>query len=322
MKLSKKDSRIYVSAHEGLVGSAIVRILLKAGYTNILTRTHQELDLLDTLKTREFFERERPEYVFCAAAKVGGIWANQSFPADFIYQNIMIQTNVIDLSYRYGVKRLIFFGSSCSYPKFAQAPIKESDLLKGQLEPTSEPYAVAKIAGIKLLEAYNRQHSTDFVTLIPSNLYGKNDHAGQEAHVVAALIERFHLAKLNKDKNVIIWGSGRARRDFLYVDDLARAALLVMEAETLPWDIINVATGVETSIKDLAFLIKKIVGFEGEVIFDRTKPDGIPSRLLDISRILSFGWKPEVTLEGGIRLTYEWYRDFVASAKQGKATVS
>lgn len=305
----KKDSRIYVSGHGGLVGSALVRVLKKKGFRNMVLRTHRELDLTDRAAVCRFFRSSRPEYVLHAAAKVGGISANSRAPADFIYQNLAIQTNIIDLSFRSGVSKLLFFGSSCFYPKFARVPIREESLLAGPVEPTNEPYAVAKIAGLKMCQAYNRQHGTDFLTVVPANIYGPGDHFGEDGHVVASLVRRFHKAKQEGASAVTIWGSGRPKRDFLFVDDLAEACLLLMRREARPAaDVLNVGSGRETSIRSLASLMAGVVGFRGRIVFDVSRPDGIPRRFLSNQRILAFGWRPQVGLAEGLRMTYAWYR--------------
>ncbi len=311
-----RDSRIYVAGHRGLVGSAIVRCLRQKGFDNILTRTHSELDLKDQRAVMAFFRDERPEYVFLAAAKVGGIYANNAYPADFIYDNLMIEANVIHSAFSYGVKRLLFLGSSCIYPKFAPQPMKEEALLTGKLEPTNEPYAIAKIAGIKLCESYNRQHGTDFRSLMPTNLYGPGDNFHPtDSHVIPALIRRFHEAKVKNLNEVVVWGTGKARREFLYVDDLADACLFVMQlphntyrSVTEPMcSHINVGTGFDLSIRELANLIREVTGFEGKIIFDSSKPDGTPRKLLDTSKIKKLGWEHKTDLKDGLRMTYEWY---------------
>ena len=311
-----RDSRIYVAGHRGLVGSAIVRCLRQKGFDNILTRTHSELDLKDQRAVMAFFRDERPEYVFLAAAKVGGIYANNTYPADFIYDNLMIEANVIHSAFLYGVKRLLFLGSSCIYPKFAPQPMKEEVLLTGKLEPTNEPYAIAKIAGIKLCESYNRQHGTDFRSLMPTNLYGPGDNFHPtDSHVIPALIRRFHEAKVKNLNEVVVWGTGKARREFLYVDDLADACLFVMQlphntyrSVTEPMcSHINVGTGFDLSIRELANLIREVTGFEGKIIFDSSKPDGTPRKLLDTSKIKKLGWEHKTDLKDGLRMTYEWY---------------
>jgi len=304
MKLS--DS-IYVAGHTGLVGSAIVRLLQKRGFNNILTKTHEELDLKDQMQVREFFKENSPDFVFLAAAKVGGILANWNNPAEFIYDNLMISTNVIHQSYVVGVKKLLNLGSSCIYPKFAKQPMNESSLLTGLLEPTNEPYAIAKIASIKLCDSYRRQYGADFISAMPTNLYGPNDNFDLEtSHVLAALIRKIHEAKKKSAKFVEIWGTGTPRREFLYADDLADALLFLMEnfSDAGP---INVGVGEDISIQELAELISKIVGFEGKLEFDKSKPDGTPQKLLDVTRLRELGWIPKLSLEEGVRLTYEWY---------------
>lgn len=302
-----KEAKIYVAGHRGLVGSAILRKLRAEGYSNIVTRTHQELDLTNQQAVYQFFEVERPEYVFLAAAKVGGILANSTYPADFIRENLLIQTNVIDAAYRYGVKKLLFLGSSCIYPKFAPQPIKEEYLLTGALEPTNEPYAVAKIAGIKMCQAYNKQYGTNFISVMPTNLYGPGDNFDLEtSHVLPALIRKFHEAKVTGAPYVVVWGSGTPRREFLHVDDLADACVFLMNNYDSS-EIINIGVGEDLTIAELAQLIKKIVGYKGEIVFDRTKPDGTPRKLLDVSKLFNLGWRPRIRLEDGIRSTYEWF---------------
>ena len=374
-----QNAKIYIAGHRGLVGSAILRKLQSEGYTNIITRTHAELDLTRQADVESFFEQERPEYVFLAAAKVGGILANNTYPADFIYINLMIQTNVIHAAWEYGVKKLLFLGSSCIYPKFAPQPMKEEYLLTGELEPTNEPYAVAKIAGIKMCQAYNRQYGTDFISVMPTNLYGPNDNFDlMNSHVLPALIRKFHLAKLlakgdfeqirqdfmtygnreiiingrkisinentpeeeillalahfgitssphdrihaspHQPVKVTLWGTGSPRREFLHVDDLADACVFLMfhpripasshppiDASTHP--LINIGTGKDIPIKELAEMVKEIVGFEGDINWDSTKPDGTPRKLLDVSKLRSLGWEEKIKFADGIRQTYEWY---------------
>lgn len=302
-----KEAKIYVAGHRGLVGSAILRKLQSEGYSHIITRTHRELDLTDQQAVYRFFEGERPEYVFLAAARVGGILANSTYPADFIRENLLIQTNVIDAAHRYGVKKLLFLGSSCIYPKFAPQPLKEEYLLTGALEPTNEPYAVAKIAGIKMCQAYNRQYGTNFISVMPTNVYGPGDNFDLEtSHVLAALLRKFHEAKVSGAPHVVVWGSGTPRREFLHADDLADACLFLMNNYDSS-EIINVGVGKDLTIAELARLIKEIVGYEGEIVFDTTKPDGTPRKLLDVSRLFGLGWRPQVRLEDGIRSTYEWF---------------
>ncbi|NOZ74847.1 MAG: GDP-L-fucose synthase [FCB group bacterium] len=302
-----RDSKIYVAGHRGMVGSAIVRRLRREGYENLVLRTRQELDLLDQAAVRAFFERERPEYVFLAAAKVGGILANNTYRAQFIYENLQIQNNVIHYAYESGVKKLLFLGSSCIYPKFAPQPMKEEHLLTGTLEPTNEPYAIAKIAGIKMCEAYWDQYGCRFISAMPTNLYGPNDNFDlQTSHVLPALIRKFHEAKVQHRPFVEIWGTGTPRREFLHVDDLADACVFLMQHYEEK-QFINVGVGEDISIKELAGLIQEIVGYEGELRFDTSKPDGTPRKLLDVQRIHALGWKAKIPLKEGIRMTYEWF---------------
>lgn len=305
----EKGAKVYVAGHQGLVGSAILRKLTSEGYSNIVTRSFQELDLRDQTAVNEFFKKEQPEYVFLAAAKVGGILANNTYPVDFLRDNLLIQTNVIDAAYRYGSRKLLFLGSSCIYPKFAPQPIKEEYLLTGELEPTNEPYAIAKIAGIKLCQAYNRQYQTNFISVMPTNLYGPGDNFDLEtSHVIPALIRKFHEAKIKGKDQVVVWGSGKPFREFLHVDDLADACLFLMSNYNSS-EIINIGTGKDLSIAELAYLIKDIVGYDGNIIFDTSKPDGTPRKLLDVSKLFNMGWKPRITLEEGIRSTYSWYQE-------------
>ncbi|HEY9855442.1 MAG TPA: GDP-L-fucose synthase [Stenomitos sp.] len=302
-----RDARIYVAGHRGLVGSAIVRKLEAKGYENLVLKTSRELDLRDQVATRAFFEEERPEYVFLAAAKVGGIHANDTYPADFIADNLAIQQNVLTASKDVGVTKLLFLGSSCIYPKLAPQPIKEDYLLTGPLEPTNEWYAIAKIAGIKLCQAMNRQYGTRFISAMPTNLYGPNDNFDLvTSHVLPAMIRKFHEAKLNGTP-VTLWGSGTPRREFLHVDDLADASLFLMRRYE-GQDPLNVGTGTDVTIRELAELIAETVGFEGEVVWDNTKPDGTPRKLLDVSRLNDLGWKARVPLLSGLQDTYAWYR--------------
>jgi GDP-L-fucose synthase len=316
MNKIKKNSKIFVAGHNGMVGQAIVRSLALSGFSNIVTRSHLELDLLVQQDVQGFFEAELPEYVFLAAAKVGGIHANNTFPGDFIYSNLTIQNNVIVAAYKYNVKRLLFLGSSCIYPKNAPQPMSENALLTGPLESTNEPYAIAKIAGIKLCESYNRQYGTQFRSVMPTNLYGENDNFHPEnSHVIPALMRRFHEAKINNEKNIVVWGTGRARREFLHVDDMASACLHVMGlpqekylGNTEPMlSHINIGSGREIAIKDLSILMKKVTGFEGEICFDATKPDGPPRKLLDISKLITMGWQPSIELEKGLIQTYDYF---------------
>ena len=302
-----KDSKIFVAGHRGLVGSAIVRNLMKKGFTNLLLKTREELDLLDDKVVKEFFETNKPEFVFLAAAKVGGIIANRDHPAEFIYENLKIQNNIIHNSYLTGVKKLLFLGSSCIYPKFAENPIKEESLMTGKLEPTNDAYAVAKIAGITMCQAYNKQYGTKFISVQPTNLYGPNDNFDlTSSHVLPALIRRVHDAKLRGDKSITIWGTGTPRREFLHVDDLADALLFLMDKYNEN-DILNIGWGQDITILELTQLICRIVGFEGTIETDTSKPDGTMRKLLDVNRLTSLGWKPSITLEDGIRTTYDWY---------------
>ena len=309
---------VYVAGHRGMVGAAIVRSLLRAGRKEILTRTHSELDLTDQALVRGFFMQEQPAGVFLAAARVGGIHANNSYPAEFIYQNLMIEANVIDAAWRAGVERLLFLGSSCIYPRLAEQPMSEAALLTGALEPTNEPYAVAKIAGIKLCESYNRQYGTHYRSVMPTNLYGPGDNFDlQNSHVIPALIRKFHEAKENGDATVTVWGSGNARREFLHVDDMADASVFVMEladaeyqAATEPMlSHINVGTGSDLSIRELAELIREVVEFSGEIVFDTSKPDGAPRKLLNVDRLKGMGWEAKIGLRDGLKEVYRWYQD-------------
>jgi GDP-L-fucose synthase len=305
----EKNAKIYVAGHRGMVGSAIYRKLLKEGFTNLLIKTSSELDLRDQNAVTDFFETEKPAYVFLAAAKVGGIVANNTYRADFLYENLCIQNNVIHQSYKNGVKKLMFLGSSCIYPKLAPQPLKEEYLLTGLLEETNEPYAIAKIAGIKMADAYRAQYNCNFISVMPTNLYGYNDnYHPQNSHVLPALIRKFHEAKVNGTTEVNIWGSGAPMREFLFADDLADACYFLMQNYNDP-GLVNVGTGVDLTIKDLALLIKKIIGFEGELTFDSSKPDGTPRKLMDVSKLHALGWKHQIELEEGIKLAY---RDFLS----------
>jgi len=302
-----KTSKIYLAGHTGLVGSAIMRKLESEGYMNIITRTFEELDLTDQKATREFFEKERPEYVFLAAAKVGGIHANNTYPADFIYINLMIECNVIKAAHEFGVKKLLFLGSSCIYPKMAPQPIKEEYLLSSYLEETNEAYALAKISGLKMCQYFNKQYGTNFISVMPTNLYGPNDNFDlNTSHVLPALIRKFHEAKINNDPYVEIWGTGAPRREFLYVDDLADACLFLMKNYSGD-DFFNIGTGEDVTIRELAELIGEVVGYKGELRFDTSKPDGTPRKLLDVSRIRKAGWRNKIELNKGIEMTYEWF---------------
>lgn len=300
----EKNAKIYIAGHRGMVGSAIHRKLTASGYTNIVTRTSSELDLRNQQAVADFFSTEKPDYVFLAAAKVGGIVANNTYRADFLYENLAIQNNVIHQSYLTGVKKLMFLGSSCIYPKLAPQPLKEEYLLTGLLEETNEPYAIAKIAGIKMCDAYRAQYNCNFISVMPTNLYGYNDnYHPQNSHVLPALIRKFHEAKTNNTPEVIIWGSGSPMREFLFADDLAAACFFLMETYNEP-NLINIGTGEDLTIKDLALLIKKVVGFEGDLTFDSTKPDGTPRKLMDVSKLHALGWKHQIELEEGITLAY------------------
>lgn len=302
-----RASRVFVAGHNGLVGSAIVRALKRANYSQLLLRRRSEVDLTDARAVDSFFREEKPEYVFLAAAKVGGILANSSFPADFIRDNLAIQLNVIDAAFRHGTTKLLFLGSSCIYPKFAPQPIHESALLTGPLEPTNEWYAIAKISGIKLVQAYRRQHGFQGICLMPTNLYGPGDNFDiKSSHVLPALMRKFHEAHVSGSPEVVVWGSGTPRREFLHVDDLADASLHLMLNYDQE-DIINVGTGTDLTIAELANLIGQVVGYKGKIVFDSTKPDGTPRKLLDVSRINAAGWTARIDLKNGIRQTYEWY---------------
>lgn len=301
----EKNTKIYVAGHRGMVGSAIYRKLIATGHTNVITRTSSELDLRNQQDVADFFESEKPEYVFLAAAKVGGIVANNTYRADFLYENLSIQNNVIHQSYKTGVKKLMFLGSSCIYPKMAPQPLKEEYLLTGLLEETNEPYALAKIAGIKMADAYRAQYGCNFISVMPTNLYGYNDnYHPQNSHVLPALIRKFYEAKVNGATEVSIWGSGTPMREFLFADDLADACYFLMENYDEP-DFLNIGTGHDITIKELALLIKEITGFEGELTFDSEKPDGTPRKLMDVSKLHALGWKHKTELEEGIRLAYQ-----------------
>lgn len=311
-----KTSKIYVAGHTGLVGSALVRALRACNYTNIITRTSAQLDLRNQQAVNDFFATERPEYVFLAAAKVGGIHANNTLRAEFIYDNIMIEANIIHAAYRYGVQKLLFLGSSCIYPRNCPQPIKEEYLLTGPLELTNEPYALAKIAGLKMCESYNCQYGTNFIACMPTNLYGPYDNFDLvSSHVLPALIARMQQAKINGDKQVVVWGSGTPRREFLFVDDLALALIFLMNHYNgnLP---VNIGTGQDVTIAELALLIKDAVGFTGELIFDSSKPDGTPRKLLDVSCINNLGWCAQTTLRDGIAHTVAWYTAHIAAVRE------
>lgn len=303
----EKDSKIYVAGHRGLVGSAIVRQLEKQGYTNLVYRTSSELDLKDKASVDAFFKTEKPEYVFLAAAKVGGIVANNEYPADFIRDNLLIQTNTIDAAYRNAVKKLLFLGSTCIYPKFAAQPMNEDSLLTGELEPTNEPYAIAKIAGIKMCESYNRQYGTNYISVMPTNLYGPNDNFDLEtSHVLPALMRKFHEAKEENKSEVEVWGTGSPKREFLYSDDLADATIYLMNNYNGN-QFVNVGVGKDLPVKELAEKIKKVVGFKGEIVFNTSKPDGTPRKLVDVSKLNELGWQAQTTLDEGLEKAYDWF---------------
>jgi GDP-L-fucose synthase len=307
-----QDALIYVAGHNGMVGSAIVRKLKKEGYKNLLLRSSSELDLRNPGDVEQFFQTNKPEYVFLAAAKVGGIQANNIYRAEFLYDNLMIQNNVIHQSYVHDVKKLLFLGSSCIYPKLAEQPMKEDALLSGYLEQTNEPYAIAKITGVKMIENYARQYGCNFTSVMPTNLYGPNDNYDlQNSHVLPALIRKFHEAKLENKDSVVVWGTGSPLREFLHVDDLAEACFFVMESYD-HYEFLNVGSGKELSIKDLALTIKKVVGFEGELVFDTTKPDGTPRKLMDSSKLMNLGWSPSIDLEQGILREYVNFQEVYA----------
>ena len=322
-----KNAKIYIAGHRGLVGSAILENLQNRGYTQLLYRTHEALDLLDQRSVEAFFEQEKPDYVILAAAKVGGIVANNTYRADFIYENLQIQNNIIHQSYLHRVKKLLFLGSTCIYPKNAPQPMSEESLLTSTLEYTNEPYAIAKIAGIKMCESYNLQYGTNFISVMPTNLYGKNDNFDLEtSHVLPALLRKMHEAKINNKENMVIWGSGKPRREFMYNEDMADACVFLLEnrnfedtytkeSQEIRNTHINIGTGVDISIQELALLIQKIVGFEGELIFDTTKPDGTMVKLTNPSKLHALGWRHKVELEEGIRQVYAWY---LAKEKESK----
>lgn len=304
----KKKSKIFVAGGQsGLVGTAIVRSLKAKGYKNIIVKTRSELDLLDVGQVEDFFKKEKPEYVFLAAAKVGGIWANKTQKADFIYDNLQIQVNMIYNAWKYKVKKLLFLGSSCIYPKMAPQPIKEDYFMTGRLEETNDAYAVAKIAGIKMCQSFNEQYKTNFISVMPTNLYGPNDNFDlKNAHVIPALLRRFHEAKINHKPTVTLWGSGAVYREFLYVDDLASACVFLMEKYN-DSEIINIGSGQDMTIRELAEKIKQVVGYKGTIVWDRTKPDGTPRKLLDTTKINKLGWKPKISLAHGLKKVYHWF---------------
>lgn len=305
----EKNAKIYVAGHRGLVGSAIMRCLEQHGYENIVVRTHAELDLRNQEAVNCFFAEEKPDYVFLAAAKVGGIWANSQAPADFCYDNLMISANVIHAAYTYQVKKLLFLGSSCIYPKMAPQPIKEEHLLTGSLEPTNEGYALAKISGMQLCKFYRRQYHCDFISAMPTNLYGINDNFDlTSSHVLPAMIRKFHEAKVQNNPEVVLWGTGKVLREFLYVDDLADALLHLMNHYSAESHV-NVGTGEDLSIHDLALLVKEVVGYEGRIVYDTSKPDGTPRKLLDVSLLHSTGWHHQTSLREGIETVYHWFKN-------------
>lgn len=318
------DQKVFVAGHRGMVGSAIVRQLQEKGYQNIITATHSELDLTDQHAVNKFFKTNKIDQVYLAAAKVGGIHANNEYPADFIYQNLMIEANVIHAAHQNDVQKLMFLGSSCIYPKFAQQPMKESELLTGVLEATNEPYAIAKIAGIKLCESYNRQFGHDYRSVMPTNLYGPHDNFHPEnSHVIPALLRRFHQAVQDGLDEVVIWGSGTPMREFLHVDDMAAASIYVMELDSAIFKVntqpmlshINVGTGVDCTIRELAETVAKVTGFRGKLRFDATKPDGTPRKLMDVNRLGQLGWKASINLEDGLKDAYQWYLDHIEQAR-------
>lgn len=315
MNSLEKEAKIYVAGHRGMVGSSILRHLLAQGYSNLILRTSAELDLRNQAAVDTFFAQEKPDYVFLAAAKVGGIVANNTYRADFLYENLAIQNHVIHASFVHQVKKLMFLGSSCIYPKMAPQPLKESYLLSGFLEPTNEPYAIAKIAGIKMCEAYRAQYGCQFISVMPTNLYGMNDNYDLEnSHVLPAMIRKFHEAKLRGDKSITLWGTGSPKREFLYADDLAKACLYLMENYNES-EFVNIGTGEDVSILELAEMVKKIIGFEGAIHWDTSRPDGTPRKLMDVSKLHQLGWKHEVELLDGIQLAYQ---DFLQNPKSRK----
>ena len=310
------NDKIYIAGHRGLVGSAIVRQLESRGFTNLLMRMHKDLDLTNQADVQDFFNKEKPDYVILAAGKVGGIHANNTYPADFIYQNIMIEANIINSAYKHKVKRLLFLGSSCIYPKSVEQPMREDAILTNVLEPTNEPYAIAKIAGIKLCESYNRQYGTDFRSVMPTNLYGINDNFHPEnSHVIPALMRRFHEAKIKNDSEVVVWGTGNAMREFLHVDDMAKASLFVLELDKEIYRLntkpslshINIGTGKDVTIREMAEIMKKVVRYKGKLTFDTTRPDGAPRKLIDVTTLKNMGWSYNIDLEDGLTQIYNWY---------------
>lgn len=313
--LFDKNAKIYVAGHRGLVGSALVRRLEAGGFRRLVLRTHAELELADQADVRAFFDEERPDYVFLAAAKVGGIHANSTYPADFITNNLQVQTNVVESARRVGVKRLMFLGSSCIYPRLCPQPMKEEHLLSGPLEPTNKPYAVAKIAGLVMCQAYNRQFGTRFISVMPTNLYGPNDNFHLEnAHVLPTLLRRFHEAKSAGTPEVVLWGSGNPRREFLHVDDMADACVFLMGLLDAP-DLVNIGLGTDVTIRELADMIRDVTGYPGKFRFDTSKPDGPPRKLLDVSQLSALGWKAKIPLREGLESTYRWLKDHASSIR-------
>jgi GDP-L-fucose synthase len=311
------ESKVYVAGHRGLAGSAILRRLASTGYSNIVTRAREELDLVSLPAVERFFATEKPDYVFLAAARVGGILANTTYPVEFLRDNLYIELNIIQAAFRHGVKKLLFLGSSCIYPKFAPQPIREESLLTGELEPTNEPYALAKIAGIKLCQAYNSQYGANFISIMPTNLYGPGDNFDlRTSHVLPALMRRFHEAEERNDPSVTVWGSGTPRREFLHVDDLADACVYLMNTYSGS-AIVNVGVGEDISISELAELIRDVVGYRGRIQYDTTKPDGTPRKLLDVSKLHDLGWEASITLREGLEQTYAWYRTTYAAGARG-----
>lgn len=304
-----KNSKIFIAGHRGLVGSAIVRFLKAKKYTNLILKTRSELDLTNQTDVNNFFDKYKPDYVFMAGAKVGGILANKIYPAEFIYENLVIETNIINAAYKNKIKKLLFLGSSCIYPKMAPQPIKEEHLLSSSLEKSNEAYAIAKIAGLKLCEYYNKQYGTKYIAVMPTNLYGPNDNFSLEnSHVLPAIIRKFHEAKKNNLKEVTLWGTGKAKREFLYVDDLAEALIFLMNKYN-GQEILNIGTGKDLTIKQLADTVKNVTGFKGKIVWDTSKPDGTPRKLLNINRIKKLGWRPSTNLNKGLKTTYQWFLD-------------
>lgn len=304
----KKNSRIYVAGHTGFIGGEVTRQLKASGYKNIILKAHKELDLTDQKKTEKFFVLNKPQYVFLLAARVGGINANNTYPSEFIYDNLAIQSNVIHAAYKYKAKKLLFLGSACMYPKFCQQPIKPKYLLTGKIEPTNEPFAVAKIAGVSMCQAYNRQYKTNFISAVPATVYGPRDHFDNNGHVVAGLLEKYYCAAINKKNEIAVWGTGKPKREFLFIEDAASACIFIMKHYSGN-ELLNIGSKQEFSIKELAAKIANFTGFKGKTVYDKSRPDGIPRRLLDSSRMFSLGWKPKVAMDDGLSITYNWYKD-------------